>query len=252
MKQTRLLMGMPIALEVVDLDKSDAQLTHAIDAVFDYFVKVDERFSTYKDTSEISRINRGEVALLNISPHMQEVFKLAEKTKQESKGYFDLKQPTGIIDPSGVVKGWAIQNAAELLQKMGVKNFYIDAGGDIQTGGTNAKGGEWSIGIRNPFKQDEIIKVLYPRGQGVATSGTYVRGQHIYNPHQPNAALTKMVSLTVVGPNVLEADRFATAAFAMGEGGIHFIESLAGFEGYAIDSTGVAILTTGFESYTQS
>ena len=95
----------------------------------------------------------------------------------------------------------------------------------------------------------EIIKVIYVSDEGVATSGTYIRGLHIYNPkdHKP---MDKIVSLTVIGPNVYEADRFATAAFAMGLDGINFIEKLPGFEGYIIDKGGVATVTTGFNKYT--
>jgi thiamine biosynthesis lipoprotein len=84
---------------------------------------------------------------------------------------------------------------------------------------------------------------------GIATSGTYVRGQHIYNPRQPKDEIDSIVSLTIIGPDVLEADRFATAAFAMGEEGIYFIEELPGIEGYIINSSGVATQTSGFEEF---
>ena len=86
-------------------------------------------------------------------------------------------------------------------------------------------------------------------GAGVATSGSYLRGAHIYNPHAPNAAVSDVVSLTVIGPNILEADRFATAAFAMGEAGIAFIERMDGLEGYQIDARGMAQMTSGLGRY---
>ena len=88
-------------------------------------------------------------------------------------------------------------------------------------------------------------------GKGIATSGSYLRGQHIYNPHLPEKKLTEIVSFTVIGENILEADRFATAAFAMGKEGINFIEQLPHFEGYAIDSNGMATFTSNFELYTK-
>ena len=105
------------------------------------------------------------------------------------------------------------------------------------------------MGIRNPFNMAEIIKVLRVCNEGVATSGTYIRGLHIYNPKSQGELVTDIVSLTVIGPNIYEADRFATAAFAMGREGILFIERLRGFEGYMIDDTGEATLTSGFEEY---
>ncbi|HVU10254.1 MAG TPA: FAD:protein FMN transferase, partial [Phototrophicaceae bacterium] len=160
-------------------------------------------------------------------------------------GYFDIRHK-GTMDPSGIVKGWAIYNAAELLRRQGYQNFYVDAGGDIEAVGKNAQGQDWRVGIRNPFNLHEIVKVLCVSNCGVATSGTYVRGQHIYNPKDETQMIEDVVSLTVIGPNIYEADRFATAAFAMGKDGIAFIERLQGFEGYQIDAAGIATLTSGF------
>jgi thiamine biosynthesis lipoprotein len=88
-----------------------------------------------------------------------------------------------------------------------------------------------------------------PRGAGVATSGSYLRGTHIYNPHATDAGTGNIVSLTVIGPDILEADRFATAAFAMGEAGIEFLERLHGLEGYQIDAHGMARMTSGLGNY---
>lgn len=247
MKETRNIMGMHITVEIID-EKATLEV---FEEIFSYFTSVDKRFSTYKNDSEITRINRGEIQADNYSRDMQEILILAEKTKQETSGYFDIKKPDGTLDPSGVVKGWAIQNAAELLLKKGYKNFYIDAGGDIQSYGLNKEGKVWSIGIRNPLKIEEIVKVVRAPGKGIATSGSYLRGQHIYNPHLPKGELVEIVSLTVIGENILEADRFATAAFAMGREGINFIEQLPQFEGYAIDKTGLAVMTSNFELYTK-
>ncbi len=244
MRETRLMMGMPITLEAVDQCAS-AQLFERVFAYFDY---VDRTFSTYKDTSEISRINRGELALEQSSQDMQLVFALAEQTHLETDGYFDIARNGG-YDPSGIVKGWAIYNAAGILREAGCENFYVDAGGDIQAVGKNDEGENWRVGIRNPFNPAEIVKVLSVSERGVATSGTYVRGQHIYNPKRQGRLITDIVSLTVIGPNIYEADRFATAAFAMGRDGIRFIASLDGFEGYMIDQDRRATFTSGFERY---
>jgi FAD:protein FMN transferase len=179
---------------------------------------------------------------------MRTVFALAEQTRQETGGYFDIERG-GRYDPSGLVKGWAIYHAAEILWARGFENFYVDAGGDIQASGHNRQGALWRVGIRHPFDPAQIVKIVAVGKAGVATSGTYVRGQHIYRPHQPGALATDIVSLTVVGSNIYEADRFATAAFAMGRDGIQFIDSLDGFEGYMIDRAGQATLTGGFGSY---
>jgi thiamine biosynthesis lipoprotein len=243
MRQTQLIMGMPITLEIVGADRPEA----AMAAVYDYFRAVDARYSTYKNTSEITQINQG-LPAEDWSEEMKAVLALCEQTKAETDGYFEVRC-NNQIDPSGLVKGWAINNAAKLLLEQGVQNFYIDAGGDIQVHGMNAEGTAWRVGIRNPFNRDEIIKVITVSGEGVATSGTAIRGQHIYNPLAPDSPLEDVKSLTVVGPNIYEADRFATAAFAMGRKGIEFIEARPDLEGYAVDSAGLATLTSGFGRY---
>ncbi len=241
MKQTRLLMGMPITLEVM----GETITQDDLDSIFAYFVSVDETFSTYKDTSEITRINNGELSVTQASKDVQTILALSAQTKKDTQGYFDI-QRDGIYDPSGIVKGWAIHNAAHLLRTQGFRHFYIDAGGDVQVAGTK-DGKLWRVGIRNPFNRNENVKVLALTDRGIATSGTAIRGQHIYNPHQRDIPLVDVVSITVIGPNIYEADRFATAAFAMGKKGIQFIEGLAGFEGYMIDAQARATFTSGFE-----
>lgn len=243
MRETRLLMGMPITVAVRDPRATRDDLA----AVFAYFTSVDETFSTYKATSVISMLNRGELALEDCGEEVRTIFALAEQTRRETRGYFDITRD-GIRDPSGIVKGWAIHNAARRLREAGYRDFYVDAGGDIEVCGTK-DGAAWRVGIRNPLNRQQHVKVLAVTDRGVATSGTAIRGQHIYNPHDPDTPLLDVLSLTVIGPNVYEADRFATAAFAMGQRGIHFIEELPGFEGYLIDARARATSTSGFERY---
>lgn len=238
-------MGMPIEIEIVD-----SSARGVLEEAFAYLTQVDQRFSTYKDDSEISKINRGEIVLEHSSKEMQEILALAEKTKQETNGYFDIRRPDGLIDPSGIVKGWAIKHAAAIIHEAGYTNYFVNAGGDIAVSGVNAQSKEWRVGIRNPFNTAEIVKVVTPRGKGIATSGSYIRGDHIYNPHVANTKIPDIVSLTVIAADVLEADRFATAAFAMGREGVVFIEKLQEVEAYMIDERGIATMTSGFEAYT--
>jgi thiamine biosynthesis lipoprotein len=238
------IMGMPITIKLVDANAKETD----INALFDYFIEVDNRFSTYKKTSEISKINNGILPKSQVSPLMKEVFTLSEQTKKETNGYFNIEH-NGMIDPSGLVKGWAVENARKLLEKKGIMNFYIDAGGDITMSGKNEAGKLWKVGIRNPFNREEIVKVIKVTDKGVATSGTYIRGFHIYQPEGVESDTINIVSLTVVGPTIYDADRFATAAFAMGEKGIYFLEQLKGYEGYMITKKGIATETSGFTHY---
>ncbi len=254
MKETRLVMGMPVTVLITD---EGARRTHhvkedverAVEEVFAYFTRVDERFSTYKTTSEITAINEGRIPRESWSPEMEIIFTFAEDTKRATGGYFDITRPDGSYDPSGLVKGWAIWNAAQILLKKGFHDFYVDAGGDIQPHGMNEEGEPWRVGVKNPWNEEGHVQtVLIAQGEGVATSGTYIRGTHIYAPHA-GAPAAAIASLTVSGPHVYEADRFATAAFAMGRHGIQFIESLPGFEGYMIGRDKVATKTAGWDNY---
>src|SRR5882724_10797381 len=157
MRATRILMGMPITVDVVEA--TDETM---LEPVFSYLGDVDRRFSTYRDDSEIEAINCGRLAASACSDEMREIFELAERTRHETFGFFDIRRGDGRLDPSGIVKGWAIRNAAHILTDAGSRDFFIDAGGDIQTSGRNPAGKEWSVGIRSPFNLAEIIKVVYP------------------------------------------------------------------------------------------
>lgn len=242
MKQTEIIMGMPITIEIVD--KSSSQYFKVL---FDYFKSIDARFSTYKKNSEISQINNG-LPSSRWSPQMKTVLDLCEQTRKDTMGYFNIEH-NNKLDPSGLVKGWAIANAAKMLLEFKVSNFYVEAGGDIQVNGQDQAHKNWVVGIRNPFSTNEIIKTVALNKQGIATSGTYIRGQHIYDPHKPEYPIKNVSSLTVIAPSIYDADRFATAAFAMGIKGIDFIESIPSLEGYMVTSDKVATYTSGFESY---
>jgi len=246
MKENRTIMGMPVVIEIIDSNVTG----EVFKEVFDYLISIDEHFSTYKKNSEITLYNEGKIVERDLSKDMKKVLELSEETKNKTDGFFDILYK-GKIDPSGLVKGWAIYNASLILRKKGFKNFYVEIAGDIEIAGLNNEGKKWAIGIRNPFNKKENVKVVYLSDRGIATSGTYEKGHHIYNPKEKKLA-TKIKSLTVVGPNIYEADRFATAAFAMGSDGIYFIEKLSGFEGYMIDHNKVATFTSGFEKYVKN
>ena len=241
-KQIRLIMNMPVTIELSNKQISK-YANRDMEKVFDYFRSINAKYSPFKENSEVGKLNRGE----KVSKEMAEILEMAEELKEQTGGYFDIKKPDGKIDPSGIVKGWAIKNAADILRHLGYKRFHVDAGGDAEIVGRN-----WKWGIRNPFNVTEIVKVLKLNNCGIATSGTYERGQHIYDPVAKKAGITDIISMTVIGPNVFEADKFSTPAFAMGRAGIEFIEKQKDLEGYVIDKRGIATMTTGFGRYVLS
>jgi thiamine biosynthesis lipoprotein len=258
MKRTEVIMGMPITVMIPDRERMDGPepgarfrtLEEAADGVFAQFRTVDARFSPYLPDSETSRIDRGELEVKDASPEMREVLRLSEETKRLTEGYFDVWFK-GRFGPSGLVKGWAISRAAAILESDGFVSFCIEAGGDIEARGANDEGSPWRVGIRSPFEPLKLIRSILLQNRGVATSGTYIRGAHIYNP-RTGVPAEEIASLTVIGPNAYEADRLATAAFAMGRSGIEFMAGLRDFETYMVEWSGTATFTPGFERYLAS
>lgn len=237
-------MGMSVAVEVLD----EGVRSSDIDEVLEYLHKVDEMFSTYKKTSQITRINKKLLRVEDADPEVKKILKLCNDTKHITHGYFDISIE-GVIDPSGLVKGYAINEGSKMLTKCGYKNFYVEIGGDIDVRGLK-NGVKWKVGIRNPADTSLSTNVLYLTNVGIATSGTYIRGMHIYNPVKKKLA-NELSSVTVVAGNVYEADRFATSAYAMGEKGIDFLERMDGLEGYFITRDGRELVTSGFSRYLQ-
>ncbi len=262
----KVIMGMLIHLEIVDKDLSLEIFKTISQKVFVFLESVDEKFSTYKSTSEISKINNlGNFDFMKdkniLSKEMLEIFELSEKTKQETNGYFNIlnnKTIKKFYDPSGLVKGWSIYEAVKILKANNCQNFLIDIGSDIQVNGKNKDGEAWKVGIKNPFNTSQIIKILHlEKCEGVATSAKYAKGEHIYNPYNTQDKLEEIVSVTIVGKNVYEADRFATAVFSMGKEGITFLEhrnilqeNLTNkLEGCIIDKNGIVTMTSNFKQY---
>ena len=243
MKKTAVIMGMPVIIEILDKNAKESD----IDEVFSYFVSIDEKFSPYKNDSEVSKINRKEIDERNYSKEMKYILKEAARTKKETNGYFEINL-NGKFDPSGIVKGYAIFEGSRKLKIKGFKNYYVEIAGDIQVSGTNTEDKPWKVGIRNPFNQEEIVKVVNISDNGIATSGNYIRGKHIFNPVS-NKEADEIASISVIAKNVYDADRYATAAFAMGEKGIYFLDKLKGVEGYMITKDKKAVYTKNFEKF---
>jgi thiamine biosynthesis lipoprotein len=234
------VMGMPVGIEVRDGEVSAA----AVAEVFDWLRFVDATFSTYKEESEISRLNRGELALPDAHPDVQAVLEECERLRDRTGGYFDARADEA-LDPSGLVKGWAVDRAGAILSAYGARNWSIYAGGDVLVRGRPDGEEYWSIGIQHPRQRDAIAAVVRGTDLAVATSGEYERGQHVVDPHTglPPAGV---LSVTITGPELGTADAFATAAFAMGTDGPAWTARLDGYEGLTILADGRVLSTAGF------
>lgn len=235
-------MGMPITVDVRDSGADAA----ALDAVFAELRHIDELFSPFKTGSAVSRINDGRLASDGAPVLVREVLALCAQYEQRTRGFFS-PWHAGRLDPSGLVKGWALARGAAILDGRGYRDYFIDGAGDVWARGHSASRAPWRVGIRHPVERDKVVRVVLASDLAVATSGTYEKGEHIYDPHTGRPA-TALLSLTVTGPSITDADVFATAAFAMGPDGLDFIEEQPGYEAYAIDRDLRATWTTGFEA----
>src|ERR1700693_3273375 len=155
MRRVQEVMGMPVTVQVVDV----AAEGEALDKVFDDFALLDRTFSPFLAGSEVSRINRGELRLEDASPLVSQAIDLCRLYERATDGYFSA-WIAGRFDPSGLVKGWAIDRACSILDRYGYRDFFVDAGGDVQTRGRNAQGGPWRVGVRHPVERDKAGWVL--------------------------------------------------------------------------------------------
>ena len=236
-------MGMPIVVDVRDPGVDD----DVFDAVFDWFRVVDETFSTYKDDSEISRINRGELAVADALPDVQAVLERCDELREETDGYFDIHAASpDVLDPSGLVKGWSVDRAAAILDRRGVRHYCVNAGGDICLSGRALPDDRWRVGIQHPIELDKVAKVVEANDLAVATSGAYARGEHVLDPHTRTPP-QGVLSVTITGPVLATADAYATAAFAMGLDGPKWTARLGrGYEAMTILADGTVLSTPGF------
>ena len=242
MQRVEHIMGMPVTVDVRDDDVDEG----VFERLFDGLRFADATFSTYKDESEISRLNRGELALDDAHPDVREVFDRCEELRLETDGYFDVRAANAdVIDPSGLVKGWAVDRAAALLDEAGVRNYAVNVAGDMRLRGRAVPEPCWSIGIQHPLERERIAAVVQANDLAIATSGAYARGDHVLDPHthRPPAGV---LSVTIVGPELATADAYATAAFAMGEDGIHWTARLRDHEAMTILADQRVLSTPGF------
>jgi thiamine biosynthesis lipoprotein len=187
----------------------------ALDQVVAWLHWVDRTFSTYRDDSDISRLGRGELDILDCAPEVADVLRRCAALNQETDGYFDC-HAGGRLDPSGYVKGWAIERASDMLIAAGSVNHCVNGGGDVQCCGSAAADRPWGVGIADPLRPRATIATVTGPDLAVATSGIAERGRHIVDPHT-GARPAVLASVTVYGRRLADVDAYATAAFAMGE-----------------------------------
>lgn len=219
MRHTQTVMGFPISVDI----RGEGDFTAAVGSAFNALTDADRRFSRYRPDSEVSRANRGRLVPSDYSDDLREVLAIGASVQRNSNGAFALRVPGGAgLDTDGVVKGWAVQRAADILVRAGVRDFCINAGGDIVVRGNADEHSGWNIGVRSPWDPMTMIAVFALHDEAIATSGAYERGEHIVDGRTGLAAHPELASVSVIAPTLTIADVLATAVFALGAHGVEW------------------------------
>ena len=235
-------MGTVFSFDVRDSGFPQEELSRVID----WLHWVDLTFSTYRADSQLNRLGRGELRLTDCHRDMRGVLDCCEEMQRLSRGYFSV-MPRGRLDPSGFVKGWAVERASAALAAAGAANHVINGGGDVRARGERRPGEPWRIGIVDPREALSIVTAVCTRDLAIATSGSYERGEHVVDPFTGRPA-TELTSLTILGRDLGTADAVATAGIAMGHLARAWLEGIRDHEGLAIRRDGTTWRTKGFDS----
>lgn len=208
-------MGIPMSVDIRDAGDH----REVAERAFEVLREADHRFSTYRADSEVSAANRGDLDPDDYSAPLREVIGIGQRTADASGGAFRIRTPDGRLDLDGVVKGWAAASAAAVLTAGGLRDYCLNAGGDVVVSGAPDGAAGWNVGIRSPSHPTTMLTVLALTDAAVATSGAYERGQHIVDGRTGLPA-SGLVSATVVAADLTTADVLATAVFALGRDGV--------------------------------
>jgi FAD:protein FMN transferase len=229
---------------VVSFDLHDPVSVETMSAVTRWLDHTDRVFSTYRRDSDISRLDRGECRLADCDPDVELVLELCAQASTTTDGYFSATAG-GHLDPSGLVKGWAIERASDLLRAAGSRHHVVNGGGDIQAVGPTADGTPWRVGISDPNDGDQLLCVVHVVGRAVATSGTAERGQHVLNPRTGRPA-EHFASITVISARLTDADVLATAAIARGTTALEWLERMPGVAALLVTTDGHTYRTSNW------
>ena len=239
------VMGTVVTLDLFgDVTPPQWTLTRIVNEAVAVLHAADAMFSTWKDTSYISRIRRGELSLDDAPVEISIVLERCRKAREISQGWFDPWAMPGGFDPTGLVKGWAAQRSLNVLRLAGVSGAIVNAAGDIASFGGPQVGQRFRIGVADPANPQRLACVVETPG-AIATSGTYERGAHLIDPHS-GLPTTRAASATVVGTDLSLADALATALVIAGKQGLTIFNELREYEGLVITDDGTLHMTPGF------
>lgn len=235
------VMGLPVSVALRGRHAGGSRAEAAWAAVLADLREVDRVFSTYRSDSAISRLDRGETTLDRCPPEVAEVLALGERARRESGGAFDTRRrgPDGrvALDPSGVVKGWAVQRASVVLAELPDTDWCLSAGGDLVCLVADPDGEPWRIGVEHPHDPGRVVATIPVRRGAVATSSGAHRGDHVVDA-RTGCPARGTAAVTVVAADLTWADIDATAALALGAGALAWLRTRPGRSGLVVHPDG--------------
>jgi thiamine biosynthesis lipoprotein len=251
--RTQQVMGTVVSIQAAPGELPASDVRAALEGAFLHFVELDAIFSTWKPESPLSRLRAGALGVEDAPPVIHVVTELCRRARELTGRRFDPWAMPGGFDPTGLVKGWAAEEALGLLAGAGIRSAMVNAGGDVavmgspelDAGGTGAAAGVdvWRIGIAHPWRPGALACVAGVTS-AVATSGTYERAGHLVDPSGRSPSFA--ASATVTGENLWLCDAMATALAVAVDEGLEFIEPVQGYEAYLIRCDGSETATDGF------
>jgi FAD:protein FMN transferase len=244
MRHAEHVMGTVVSFDLRPGDLDERRARTALAEACTALHEADDEFSTWKPDSALSRLRSGDLDPTEVSDRMADVLRSCAEARELSGGWFDPWSLPGGVDPTGLVKGWAVERALTQLRAAGVSAAMVNAGGDIATFGEPQPGRPWRIGVRDPRSADRLLTVVESPG-AVATSGVYERGDQVLDPRSGRPA-RGLLSATVVGPALGLTDALATGLLAAGEQGLAAVGSVAGHSALVVRDDGAMLTTPGF------
>lgn len=177
------------------------------------------------------------------------------------------ENPRIVLDASAIAQGLSADVIASLLEKNGCRNYMVEIGGEVMCKGLNPKGEKWKIGIDKPV--DDLSQrsagfqvIASITDAAINTSGNYrqfyykegKKYAHEIDPRTGYPVEHNLLSATVVAPNCMMADAYATAFMVLGvDSSMQVCKTIPGMDCYLIyvDKNGEnqVVYTEGFKKY---
>lgn len=215
-----------------DVDElGEARIARALAAARTTLESLDQRFSHHRADSDINRWVAGRAVSTDAVAEIEHVLRQCGLLHGASDGVFRARNPrTQALDTAGYVKGYAISAATSTLRCHGLRNVVVGVGGDAFCSGVAAFDRAWRVAVQDPTRTYAVVAMIEAGDQGVATSGQAQRGAHIWNQRTSG----DLLSFTVVGPDIAQADAFATIGFAMGASGMEWVRVHEGYRSIVV------------------